>query len=216
MTKQEILDKIEELKKKKAKAEFDAKLQDVFQHSFKIMLNSVYGFTGTKFSPVFSRDIAESVTLTGQKTIKEMVRFTNKCLDKIGGTEEGKEDWVIAGDTDSVLGKSKISLNGRYITIEDAFKKFRKQGHSEILENGTEVAIPAMNTYLTDSLDGKSSVRNISRHKVRKQMYSITVPGKDPLIMTEDHSIMVQRDGRIIECKPSDIKETDFLIVKEA
>lgn len=95
MTRQEILDKIEELKKKRNEAKAKAKLQDVFQHSYKIFLNSVYGFTGTQFSPVFNKDIAESVTLTGQTVIKEMLNFTNKCLNRIGKTSEDSE-WVVA------------------------------------------------------------------------------------------------------------------------
>ena len=210
MTKQEILDKIEELKKKKVKADFDAKLQDVFQHSFKIMLNSVYGFTGTEFSPVFSRDIAESVTLTGQSVIKEMVKFTNKCLNKIG---ENEGEWVIAGDTDSVCGSSKIQVNDKDIEIEKAFELLKDR--LDILENGTEVAVPNR-VYLTDSLNGKANIKNISRHKVKKQMYSVEIPGHKPLILTEDHSIMVQRDGKIIECKPDEIRDTDYLIVKNA
>lgn len=209
--KQEILDKIEELKKKKAKAEFDAKLQDVFQHSFKIMLNSVYGFTGTKFSPVFNRDIAESVTLTGQSVIKEMVQFTNKCLNKIGKNEK-EEEWVIAGDTDSVFSSAKILLNDKSIEIKDAFEIVKDK--LDVLENGTEVSIPHR-PFKTHSLNGKTYIKNISRHKIKKQMYSIKIPGYDELAITSDHSIMVQRDNEIIECKPNEIRETDYLIIRK-
>jgi len=210
MNKEEIIAKIEELKKKKAKAEFDANLQDVFQHSFKILLNSVYGFAGTKFSPVFNRDIAESVTLTGQKVIKEMVKFTNKCLNKIG--KDGREEeWVVAGDTDSVIGSSKIPLDSRYIEISKAFELLKDR--VDILENGTEIAIPNKN-HSTSSLNGKTIVKNISRHKVRKQMFSIEVPGHEPLTLTEDHSVMIQRGDKVIECRPSEIKDTDYFIVE--
>lgn len=210
MGRQEILDRIRELKERKEKAEFDAKLQDVFQHSFKIMLNSVYGFTGTKFSPVFNRDIAESVTLTGQNVIKEMVQFTNRCLNKIGKDEAPKE-WVIAGDTDSVAPETRISLDGRDISISEAFEAVK--GHVDVLENGTEVAIPDR-AFMTSSVNGETIVRNISRHKAKKQMYHVMVPGHDTLTMTCDESIMVQRGGEIVECRPGEIKETDFIVVK--
>ena len=105
--KEELIKKIEKLKEEKEKAEALAKIQDVFQHSFKIYLNSVYGFTGAQYSPVFSQDIAEAVTLTGQATTKEMVRYTNAALNKIGKTDDSVQH-VIAGDTDSVFSKSKI------------------------------------------------------------------------------------------------------------
>ena len=211
MNRQEILDKIEELKKKKKEAEEMANLQDAFQHSFKIFLNSVYGFTGTKYSPVFNKDLAESVTLTGQNVIKEMVQFTNKCLNKIGGTSEDT-GWVVAGDTDSVAGDTKIFLNGPNVPIEEAFKKVANAGQVDRLENGTEVAVPTVDTFITRSLNGLDILRNISRHKVSKEMWTITIPNKKPLKMTEDHSVIVYRDGELIECKPKDIRKTDKLV----
>lgn len=33
--------------------------------------------------------------------------------------------------------------------------------------------------------------------------------------MTGDHSIMIYRDGQIIECKPGEIKETDYLLKRK-
>ena len=211
MTKEEIQKKIEELKAEKKREDQLAKMKDTFQHSFKIYLNSVYGFVGTKFSPVFSKDMAEAVTLSGQKIIKEMVRFTNKCLDKIGGTHD--ESWVIAGDTDSVLGDTRISLNRRNVEISEAFDMIKNEGEVQELRNGTEVAIPRTDTFMTDSLNGKSLIRNISRHKVKKQLYSIKAGNKN-IVVTEDHSIMVFRKGKIVECKPNEIRKTDKLIIK--
>ena len=215
MTKQEIKEKIEELKKKRDEANFDAKIKEVFQLAFKLILNSVYGFTGTKYSPVFSKDLAESVTLTGQSTIKEMVRFTNKCLNVIGGVKEDEkaEDWVIAGDTDSVFGDAKINFNGKEIEIARAFEIVAERGEVEKLENGTEVAIPN-HSYSTDAENGKCCIKNISRHQVKKKMYSVEIPGHDKLVMTEDHSLIVERDGKLVECKPSEVRDTDFLVVK--
>lgn len=210
MNKEEIKQKIEELKKLKEEAEQNAKLQDVFQHSYKIFLNSVYGFTGTPFSPVFNKDIAESVTLTGQAATKEMVKFTNLCLNKIGNTSEDNE-WVIAGDTDSVASDSKIYVDGKRKTIEEAFDK--TTGYVDKLENGTEVKILGK-VYKTQSVKGECRIKNISRHKIKKQMYEIKIPNHNALIITKDHSIMVYRDGEIIECKPEDIRETDCFIVK--
>lgn len=212
MTKEEIINKINELKKQKKEAEELANLQDVFQHSFKIFLNSVYGFTGTKYSPVFNKDIAESVTLTGQNVIKEMVIFTNKCLNKIGNTDNNTE-WVVAGDTDSVGKDSKIFLNNRYETIEKSFNIIKENGQIDYLENGTEIAIPTIDTFITKSLNGLAQLKNISRHKVNKTMYSIKVPNKEPLTITQDHSVIVYRNGELLECKANEIKPTDKLVI---
>lgn len=93
---EELKNKIEKLKQKKHELEALAKMQDVFQHSYKIYLNSVYGFTGTQYSPVFSVDLAEAVTSTGRMTIQEMVRFTNKALVKIDNGGTGIEEYTVA------------------------------------------------------------------------------------------------------------------------
>lgn len=211
MNKQEILEKIEELKKKKYEAEQNAKLQDVFQHSYKIFLNSVYGFTGTQYSPVFNKDIAESVTLTGQAATREMVTFTNKCLNEVGNTPENSE-WVIAGDTDSVSADAQIYFNDKKISIQKAFEIM--SGNIDKLKNGTEVKI-ADKDYTTLAVTGKTKIKNISKHKVSKQMFRVSIPGYEDLVITKDHSIMVYRNGQIIECKPNDIKETDYFVCKK-
>jgi hypothetical protein len=206
----DLIKKIEELKAEKEKAESLAKIQDVFQHSFKIYLNSVYGFTGAQYSPVFSQDIAEAVTLTGQATTKEMVRYTNAAFNKLGGTDESVQH-VIAGDTDSVRADSKIFVNDEVIFIEDLFNNILKNGSSDKLENGTEVAIPNFKLS-TKSISGSSLIKNVSRHKVTKNQFKISINGNDPLYVTRDHSIIVYRDGNLIECKPDEIKSSDFLI----
>lgn len=209
-TKEELIKKIEKLKFEKEKHEALAKIQDVFQHSFKIYLNSVYGFTGTQFSPVFSQDIAEAVTLTGQATTKEMVRYTNAALNRLGNTDDSISH-VVAGDTDSVFSKAKIYVNNKLKTIEDVFNDFINDGNIEILQNGTEVVIPNLKME-TKSINGSTLIKNISRHKVSKGQYKISIQGKDSLKITEDHSIMIYRDGQVIECKPNEIKNSDYLI----
>jgi hypothetical protein len=209
-TKEDIINQIKELEKQKAQAEIKARIQDTFQHSYKIFLNSVYGFTGTQFSPIYNRDMAESVTLTGQAATKEMVKFTNKCLNKIGNTEDG--EWVIAGDTDSVSGDTKIYVNEELISIEKLFEVISNNCRFDKLENGTEIVIPNDN-FKTKSINGDSLIKNVSRHKVNKSCYSIKIKDHECLKITEDHSIMVYRNDEVIECKPDEIQINDQLIV---
>jgi DNA polymerase elongation subunit (family B) len=58
--------------------------------ALKVVANSMYGLLGSRFSRYYDRDIAQSVTLTGQLLIKESINY---C--------EHKGFRVIAGDTDS-------------------------------------------------------------------------------------------------------------------
>lgn len=208
---EDLKNKIEKLKKKKHDLEQLAKMQDVFQHSYKIYLNSVYGFTGTQYSPVFSVDLAEAVTSTGRMTIQEMIRFTNKALVKIDNGGTGIEEYCIAGDTDSFFDMAKVYVNEQFITISDLFNIIKKDGNNIImLNNGTEVAIPK-NKFITKSINGNTEIKNVSRHKVKKEKWMISINGKETFL-TKDHSIMIYRNGYIIECKPEEIKSGDYLI----
>ena len=207
---EELKNKIEELKKKKHELEALAKTQDVFQHSYKIYLNSVYGFTGTQYSPVFSVDLAEAVTSTGRMTIQEMVRFTNKALVKIDNGGTGIEEYTVAGDTDSIFSDAIITTKNE--SIGELFNRYYKFKVPELNENGHEIL--DIDDEYTYTLNGKIKIKSISRHQVSKDKWKIIIDG-NKVEMTGDHSIMVYRDGNVIECKPEEIKETDYLLKRK-
>ena len=52
------------------------------------------------------------------------------------------------------------------------------------------------------------------KHKVKKEMFKIKVNGKE-VICTEDHSVMVERNGEVIEVSPRDILSTDRLVIRK-
>lgn len=207
---EELKNKIKELKKKKEELEGLARIQEVFQHSYKIYLNSVYGFTGTQYSPVFSIDLAEAVTSTGRMTIQEMVRFTNKALVKIDNGGTGIEDYVVAGDTDSTSYDTIISTDNK--SIGELFDKYYETTNPVINENGVEIL--DINNEYTYGLNGKTKIKSISRHKVNKDKWKISIDDKDVEI-TGDHSIMIYRDGKVIECRAEDIRDTDMLLKRK-
>lgn len=207
---EELKNKIKELKKKKEELEGLARIQEVFQHSYKIYLNSVYGFTGTQYSPVFSIDLAEAVTSTGRMTIQEMVRFTNKALVKIDNGGTGIEDYVVAGDTDSTSYDTIISTDNK--SIGEIFDKYYEITNPIINENSVEIL--DINNEYTYGLKGKTKIKSISRHKVNKDKWKISIDDKDVEI-TGDHSIMIYRDGKVIECRAEDIRDTDMLLKRK-
>jgi DNA polymerase elongation subunit (family B) len=65
----------------------------------KVQLNSAYGFLGNQYARFFDVRIAESITLSGQLSIKFIAKKLNAYLNKLLKTDE---DYVIAVDTDSV------------------------------------------------------------------------------------------------------------------
>ena len=72
---------------------------DNTQQAIKILLNSLYGSLGNNYFRYFDLRIAESITLSGQLSIKWAEKAMNKYLNKMLKTDD---DYVIAIDTDSL------------------------------------------------------------------------------------------------------------------
>lgn len=117
------------------------------------------------------------------------------------------------GDTDSITSDSKLLVNEQLITIEDLYKLFKGKQKETI--TGKEIKFNEDEKYVIDSLNGKCNIKNIIRHKVNKGKWEIKIPNKNSLYITEDHSVMVYRDGEVLEVKPNEILSTDSLIVKD-
>lgn len=82
---------------------------DIRQFTIKILINRIYGYFANKHAPLGDRDIAMSITLTGQATIKKsgqiLVDWINQKSNK---TEEtGGLKRIVYNDTDSCY----ITLN---------------------------------------------------------------------------------------------------------
>jgi intein/homing endonuclease len=52
----------------------------------------------------------------------------------------------------------------------------------------------------------------IYRHKVTKDLYEIEDELGNIITVTEDHSVMIERDGKLMDVKPMSILESDILI----
>jgi DNA polymerase elongation subunit (family B) len=66
----------------------------------KIQLNSLYGALANEWFRWFNFDMAESITTSGQVSIKFIIKKMNEYMNKICKTQG--EDYVIASDTDSI------------------------------------------------------------------------------------------------------------------
>lgn len=102
------------------------------------------------------------------------------------------------------------------IEIEELYKLLSNDESTsiDILENGTEVLLLNDKNIKCDSINGLTNIKNISRHKVTKDKWKVSV-GDKTIYTTCDHSVMVYRNGTILEVRPEDIKESDCLIVKK-
>ena len=180
-----------------------AQVKDTAQHAFKIILNSIYGAQGSKYFPLFDLDLASAVTSTG----REIITFSSDYIDKNNlGTS-------VYCDTDSVASDTLIRTNSGIIKIEDLYNTYNCRDKT-ITDKGHEIVYPkelkVMNFVKNNVI--LDDVYQLIRHKVTKKKWKIRAGGKE-IIMTNDHSCMVKRGGKLIEIKPFEInKQTDKFI----
>ncbi len=74
---------------------------DLRQHSYKIMLNSLYGALGSNKFRYYSVENAEAVTTTGQFISQYVGRELNKYVQTL--TKNPSSTYLCAGDTDSLI-----------------------------------------------------------------------------------------------------------------
>ena len=120
-----------------------------FQMAKKIQLNSLYGALSNIYFRWFNFDNAESITTSGQLTIKYVDKIVNDYLNKMLKTKN--KDYIIASDTDSIyieLGELVKHLNtddeGFIVSVLDAFCEKQMQPH---LEKHFNILANSMNAY---------------------------------------------------------------------
>ena len=182
---------------------------DVKQKAVKVLANALYGITANQHFSGYDPDLAEAITLTGQLALRTGAKIVDDFMNKVCGTE-GKK-FVYYGDTDSVEGNTKIWINGEEIEISKFYDSL--ECDEIITDSGNH--IKKISGYSTKTIENDSvvekNVPHIMKHRVKKRMFKINHNGNS-VVVTEDHSIMVKRDGNIISCKPIDILPSDFVI----
>lgn len=190
------------------------------EQAVKIVLNGGYGAIGTPTFRWYDLSIAEAITTTAQVAIryitKKLNEFVVQEVEKYGGMTEFK-DRVISSDTDSVLGNTIINTSIGKLSIEDLYNRYTCI-ENELKTNKDSVR-KLNEKILSASYDNSkgivyNNINYIMKHRVKKRMYKIIVGGKE-VIVTEDHSIMVIRDDKLISTTPKNILKTDQFIQLE-
>jgi len=173
---------------------------DNLQMGKKIALNSCYGILGSTHFRYYDLRMAESITTTGQLAIRWIANKLNNYLNLALKTKN--KDYVIASDTDSVIGSTIITVNGNKISISDYYDSmpdfFIKNDH----DNMVKLSHGKTNSVNADSELVDSNIKYVMKHKVNKRMFSIKTQGKE-VIVTEDHSVIVQNK---LTCEIESIK----------
>jgi intein/homing endonuclease len=111
---------------------------------------------------------------------------------------------------DSVDGKTIIKTDIGEFSIEDLYNL---QNEKSIRRDKEVIPVDFKSLNWTEEKGlYYSKVKNIIRHKTSKKKFKIKAGNKE-VIVTEDHSIIVFRDGEKFEVKPSEIKTGDKVLI---
>jgi intein/homing endonuclease len=138
--------------------------------------------------------------------------MASKINEVITGEYDHKGKAIIYGDTDSVAYDSVIRTDQGNRTIEELFMAgdvFWQQGDKEYSRNDS------IKVASYDPFDKSAKLSNylyVYRHKVRKKKYRITTSNGKTVDVTEDHSVMVLEEGKLVEKKPIQLKESDVIL----
>jgi hypothetical protein len=173
----------------------------------KINLNSLYGAILNAGCRFFDKRIGQSTTLVGRKVAKHMAAKVNEIIT---GEYNHLGKSIIYGD--SVTGDTKILTDNGEVTIEELFNNCAEHSIVGDKEYGVwnSNKVVGFNSYEDSPVMSKISY--VMRHKTRKKLYKVNLKNGKSITVTEDHSIIVDRDGFLIEVKPTDIRNTDLII----
>lgn len=118
----------EHLLTRKKQLEKDISKYKNLQLAKKVQLNSAYGALGNEYFRFFDVRIAESITMSGQLSIRWIETRMNEYLNKILKTDG--VDYVIASDTDSL-----------YITFDELVRQVYDKGGSVQKDPDTETVV---------------------------------------------------------------------------
>lgn len=138
-------------------------------------------------------------------------RMCIKNVKKIGD----KETVSVYADTDSCDRESVIITDNGRFAIEEWYNKNIINGSAGETINGHE-SVSTSDKILNFSEDiglYYATVKRIIRHKVSKPKWKLKTKSGKEIIVTNDHSMIVFRDGKKMEVKPSEILKTDKILV---
>ena len=175
------------------------------QLALKILINALYGAQGNRYFIFFNREIAAAITGSGRFFIKKLAHYIDDEIASIVGPGQ----YVCYGDTDSVQ-NGEVSSNLGSRTIDQLYEQLGGAVFEREPDNLTKLLTDPL--YVNTSR-GMSKVTYIKKHKTPKRLYRITVGGHQ-ITVTEDHSLMVQRNGELIKASVKELQPGDLFVTE--
>jgi DNA polymerase I len=194
-------------RKKEARDKKEEAFWDKRQLVKKINLNSLYGAILNPGCRFFDHRIGQSTTLTGRAIARHMDAYINECIT---GQYDHQGTAIIYGD--SVTSDTLIKTSDGEVTIEELFNQCLDHSIVGDKEYATQSFAKVVGFNALNDWPVMSEISYVMRHKTKKKIFQIELENGKSVKVTEDHSLMVDRDGFLLEVKPTEIKETDLII----
>ena len=214
-----------------------------YEQAMKLLGNSMYGGSSHQSFFWFNMSLANDITGEARNIIKLMEEHIPNYIrtewpymidvhKELGITvnpekaykmleDNGQKSFVdvIYGDTDSVDSNSliNIQLNNnsiKTVTIETLYNEYgindagkTLMGHESVTTN-----VKILNWDKDNKLHYGKPMR-IIRHKVTKPKWKLKTKSGKEIFVTNDHSMIVFRNGEKLEVKPYEIQSTDKILV---
>ena len=229
MTREEKIENIKELKEQAEKVKKEIDFFNAAQLSMKLIMNGSYGAFATEYFILFNEYVAGTITAMGRELTKKMNDFNEdywynkwhldyELHEKLGlkNVKQIPKTFPVSiyADTDSVFSQSIVETDKGKFTIEDWYNNNIYNGSGGITVNGHESVLT--NDKILNFNDKDlyfANVKRIIRHKVTKSKWKLKTKDGKEIIVTDNHSMIVFRDGIKTEVKPSEIKMTDKILV---
>lgn len=226
---------LEELKAFKEEVTMLRQEYSLLELGTKTLANAAYGASANAYFYFFNVSLAADITGECRHLTKTMwhnleeffheTLWERKDLWKQFDFEldESKHDWYrqqtisIYSDTDSIDGKSLLQIKHikNQISIEDLYNNcLKKFGQFNVTDNNKEIVEcdDKILNYVNNKLE-YVPIKYIIRHKVSKSRFKIKTKSGKEIIVTNDHSCIVFRNGKKISIKAKDInKDTDKIL----
>lgn len=222
-----------DLKELKHKVQEDIDYMYTREQSFKLLMNSCYGGSSHQSFYWYNMAMANDITGEGRnlihmmedKTIEAINDFVNRkdIHERLGVTVDEKKYndliinnekmvYTIYQDTDSLKFDSLIRTNNGTKTIEQLYNENIDKPMGGTIVGHESVGCDDL---VLNYKDGKlqfNKVKRVIRHKVTKKKWRLRSASGKEVICTNDHSLVVFRDGVQTVVKPYEIQKGDKVL----
>lgn len=199
------------------------------EQSFKLLGNSCYGGSSHPAFYWYNMSLAADITGESRSLIHMMEDKTQKVFDKwtemtdvhkMLGVTIDKTNFptncvsTIYQDTDSVAGDTILHTSNGDKTIEELYNEnIDNPAGNTLMGHESVKCDDKLLNYHDDGNLLYDNVRRVIRHKVSKKKWRLRTASGKEVICTNDHSLVVFREGKKCIVKPYEIQRGDKVIV---